>query len=392
MQRIAFVFVVVFLWSVAGASTVAAAPPSNDDISTPVIVTGIPYSDGPYDTTEATTGASDPGFCSFPEAGADRATVWYAFTPAESGAYRSDTFGSDYDTTLYVGVADGAGGIDVIACNDDAGGLQSAVIWEASPDTTYLIAVGTCCGGGTAGEPGGGGMLELHVLAAPPPPTIDVIVDATGGFTKDGAAIISGTLECSPGISYVSVFTEVTQTVGRFTVTGFGGAWVVDCASSWTAVVESSDGLFRGGKAEVSASAFGCDLSECVGDSTSRTVRLGKIERPAVSPPMKPPAVSPPMKPPAVCPPKGGADGSPPHGPPACPGPVSPPVSPPVSWAVGVPGSGDASHPILAALRVDPVHLAGIAFILVLSSAVVAGAMSAAQPWWLSRFAERPSS
>ena len=49
----------------------------------------------------------------------DRATVWYSFTPDADGDYLADTFGSDYDTTLYVGTPDGAGGIDVIGCIDD---------------------------------------------------------------------------------------------------------------------------------------------------------------------------------------------------------------------------------------------------------------------------------
>ena len=39
--------------------------------------------------------------------------MWYAFTPSNSGTYVADTFGSNYDTTLYVGTPDGAGGMIV---------------------------------------------------------------------------------------------------------------------------------------------------------------------------------------------------------------------------------------------------------------------------------------
>jgi len=159
------------------AAPVSAAPPGNDSISSPTVVGALPYSDGPHDTTEATTGATDPTTC-FGEP--DRATVWYSFTPASSGSYAADTFGSDYDTTLYVGTPDGAGGINVIGCNDDAKDLQSALSWQATAGTTYLLTVGTCCGGGVVGQAGGGGMLTFHVDVAPPPPTVSITVDSAG--------------------------------------------------------------------------------------------------------------------------------------------------------------------------------------------------------------------
>ena len=65
-----------------GVSPVAAAAPSNDDIGSPRVVGSLPYSDGPYDTTEATTGATDPTFCTDAPGNPDRSTVWYSFTPS----------------------------------------------------------------------------------------------------------------------------------------------------------------------------------------------------------------------------------------------------------------------------------------------------------------------
>ncbi len=116
-----------------------------------------------------------------------RSTVWYEFTPVSNERYAADTIGSDYDTTLYVGTPNGSGGIDVIACNDDAFDLQSAVAWDVEGGTTYLLMVGTCCGGGAVGEAGGGGSLVFHLDLAPPPPTIDLTVDARGSFNKAGS-------------------------------------------------------------------------------------------------------------------------------------------------------------------------------------------------------------
>jgi hypothetical protein len=373
VKRLAIVFVVVVVWSLLAASIVLAAPPSNDDISTPTIVGALPFSEGPVDTTEATTGATDPGFCFDPSIGADRATVWYSFTPDASGAYQADTFGSDYDTTLYVGTPDGVGGIDVITCIDDAGGnLQSAVQWDATLGTTYLIGVGTCCGFGVVGESGGGGgSLVFHLDLAPPPPAVEVTIDPSGGFTAEGAAVITGTIECSPGVVFAAVNLEVVQRAGRFTITGFGGTFLFDCASPWSALAFSNDGLFRGGKVDVSAFAFACDAFQCVDDVASRSVRLGGIERPAVSPPVGPPP----------CPGSGPHPGNPPV-PPSMKPPVSRPVGqpgcpPPVSRSVTAPAGGGSG--IAGALRLEPVLLIGGVLAGVMSVAGAAGAVAAAQ-------------
>lgn len=263
------------------AGPVAAAAPGNDDIGNPTTVGPLPYADGPYDTTEATTGATDPDVCF---GGPDRSTVWYSFTPAGSDSYLADTFGSAYDTTLYVGTPDGVGGIDVIDCNDDALDLQSAVRWDATAGTTYLLVVGTCCGGGVVGEAGFGGMLEFHVDFAPPPPTVDLTVDGTGSFKTNGTATIRGTIACT-GVAEVVVedttggmiSVELSQRVGRFTIRGFGGGFDQACPASptpWSIEVTGDNGKFAGGSVQVNASAFACGPFECAEDSVSRTVRL----------------------------------------------------------------------------------------------------------------------
>jgi hypothetical protein len=382
VKRLAVEFVVAVLWSLLAASTALAAAPSNDDISSPTVVGTLPYTDGPYDTTEATTGATDPGFCFAPSIGPDRATVWYSFTPAASGAYMADTFGSDYDTTLYVGTANGAGGIDVIACVDDSGGsLQSAVNWNAEAGTTYLIAVGTCCGFGEVGESGGGGgTLVFHVDAAPPPPTVDVTIDRTGGFTDDGFAVITGTIACSPDVIFAGVNVEVVQRAGRFTITGFGGTFLFECASPWTVFAFPQGGLFRGGNVEVTAFAFACDAFQCANDTDSRSVRLGGIVRPAVSPPVGPP----PCPGPGPLPDPGPGPVSPPVKPPVS-GPVGPPgCPPPVSRSVAAPAGGGSA--IAGALRLEPAVLIAIALVGVLSVAGAAGAAAVVQT---RRLAER---
>jgi hypothetical protein len=259
-----------------GVSPVAAAAPSNDDIGAPRVVGSLPYSDGPYDTTEATTGTTDPTFCGDVPANPDRSTVWYSFTPSATGSYVADTFDSDYDTTLYVGTANGSGGIDVIGCNDDSKSLQSAVAWSATSGTTYLIAVGTCCGGGIVGSAGGGGSLVFHVAAAPPSPTISLTVAATGKFTRYGVATIHGTVACPNGDG-ADIFVDLSQHVGRLTIRGFGEMFVEDCSAGpvpWHLEINSEDGKFLGGQTTALAFGFTCGAVECAETSLSEAVGL----------------------------------------------------------------------------------------------------------------------
>jgi len=67
--------------------------------------------------------------------GEELVAQWVA--PA-TGTFTIDTFGSDYDTVLYV--LDGCGGAE-LACNDDAGGPQSQLVFDAVVGTPYLIAI-----------------------------------------------------------------------------------------------------------------------------------------------------------------------------------------------------------------------------------------------------------
>jgi hypothetical protein len=264
--------IAALIFSAAAVAPVAAAAPANDDISSPTIVGSVPYTDGPYDTTEATSGTTDPGFCYDPTIGSDPATVWYSFTPAADGRYLADTFGSDYDTTLYVGTANGSGGVDVIDCNDDSNGLQSAVSWDASSGTTYLIMVGTCCGTGA----GGGGSLTFHVSVAPPAPKIDIVVAKTGSFNPYGVATIRGSATCTDASGTFEFEVIVSQAVGRHTITG-GADGIAECSSAptpWSVDVTSPDGKLLGGKATVQMFAFTCGPIECAEDDVQATVRL----------------------------------------------------------------------------------------------------------------------
>jgi hypothetical protein len=277
VRRLAILGSVAAVLSFAFASPVLAAPPANDQITSPTVVGALPYTDGPSDTTEATTGATDPDACF---GSPDRATVWYAFAPEADGWYQADTFESGYDTTLYVGTSNGAGGINVIQCNDDFGGLQSRVNWEAVAGVGYLLAVGTCCGAGVVGGTGGGGTLVFHVNTSeppPPPPTIELTVDAIGSFGSSGMATIRGTIACTGDAQFSELNLDLVQRVGRFTIRGFGFEFFEPCPTSptpWSIVVIGDTGKFAGGAVQVNAYAFTCGFFECAEAQVSQQSRL----------------------------------------------------------------------------------------------------------------------
>jgi hypothetical protein len=248
---------------VVSALPVLAAPPANDDIDTPIVVTTIPYTNT-QDTSEATTGATDP-YC-----WGQGPTVWYAYTAAEDGRLEANTFGSDYDTTLLAAVDDGEGGLDVIACNDDASSLQSRVRFDAREGETYLFMVG-------AYDDGPGGELVFNLLEAPPGQALSLMlsVDPQGTFHRDGSATIRGTVTCT-GADWAEVYAEMSQQVGRFQVIGWGWDFI-ECSpdgSPFEIPIQGITGSFAGGPADVYVDAYTCGEDDCAFDFVETTVRL----------------------------------------------------------------------------------------------------------------------
>jgi hypothetical protein len=123
-------------------TTVAGAAPTNDDIAQATVITALPFTDGPLNTTGATTAPADPS-CS-----GRSHTVWYVVTPTADLSMIVHTFGSDYDTTVSV-YAGTPGTLTPLACTDDTlvnwnlRSLQSQVVFQAHAGTTYYIMVGS---------------------------------------------------------------------------------------------------------------------------------------------------------------------------------------------------------------------------------------------------------
>ncbi len=174
--------------------------------------------------------------------------------------------GSDYSAGAIV-ASGGPGAWVLEAC------APGAVGWFATVGQTYTILAFDDQFDGA----GNGGTLDITIDVAPPPPSIDITVNPTGGFTKAGSAIISGTVTCTGAADFASVEAEVRQSVGRVaTVRGFG-FFETTCdgtTQQWTIEAIPDSGLFRGGKAVSVTFAIACGAFDCGVDFEERIVKL----------------------------------------------------------------------------------------------------------------------
>ena len=207
-------------------------PPANDEPGgAHLLAVGGAAAQTEAEIAAATESAADPldAPCEFP-VGFSTDTVWYSVTAAADGYLEANTFGSTYDTVLYVFAGD-----TLLACNDQTGGNQSQVIWEVTAGVTYHLMVGAW-----HGTPPGD--LAISVATSPPPLVVDVAV-AGGATVQGGAVIVSGTVTCSEEAD-AELFVSVFQEGGRFAAEGSDGV-SVPCGSSPTAWTVTLTGTSR---------------------------------------------------------------------------------------------------------------------------------------------------
>lgn len=250
---------------------VAAAAPSNDSSRTPIVIGSIPYTNS-QDTTEATSSATDPGYCHDPSFAKDAATVWYSYTATTSGPLGATTFGSDYDTTLYVGTLKGSR-LQVIACGEDSRTLQSTVRFDAVAGQTYLFMVGT-----SPFEPEvNGGNLVFNLDVGPVAQVVDLVVDPVGSLSGTDA-VFTGTVSCSAPTDLGSiVIAELSQTIDGRDAAGVGFLDVPGCPGSeipFEIRVPSEFGKFRPGEATAQFIYAACNTFECASETIDVTVQL----------------------------------------------------------------------------------------------------------------------
>src|SRR6266542_4991170 len=137
-------FAAVLVAALAALPAVAARadPPSNDAFATPIVIAqALPYTN----TQETSESTLEPGPPPEPQnCNLTSPSVWYAFTPVQDGTLKISTLGSTYDTTVSAYTGPDFGSLSLVACNDDTeNGLQSAVNFPVTANTTYRIQVGS---------------------------------------------------------------------------------------------------------------------------------------------------------------------------------------------------------------------------------------------------------
>ncbi len=144
----------------------ATAPPHDECGDCVSITTGVPHNSSSVGATGSSTSSCGGG--------GDTADVWHCWTADCTGTATFSLCGSLYDTTL--AVFDDCGG-NKLACNDDACGLQSEIVYNVVLDTTYFIRV--------AGYGGATGDYELKVTCGAPTGSC---CDENTGVCQDGIA------------------------------------------------------------------------------------------------------------------------------------------------------------------------------------------------------------
>lgn len=131
--------------------------PGNDLLADAFLIEALPFGDA-QSTDGAGVEPGEPQPC-----GQIGATVWYRLAPEASTMLRVDTEGSDFDTVLAVYTGGAIDDLTAVGCNDDTDGtVQSRIVFQPTPGTTYWIQAG--------GFDGQAGELFINVDTAPGPP------------------------------------------------------------------------------------------------------------------------------------------------------------------------------------------------------------------------------
>jgi hypothetical protein len=254
------------------AGLLGAVAPPNDDITSPTVIGSLPYRDE-VDSSAATTGPTDPGYCFGTDFGQDPASVWYAYTAAATGPLLATTYDSAFDTILYVGTADGQGGIAVIGCSDDTRTQQSAVRFDARAGQTYLFAASASPYGGSTG-----GRLVFNLDVGLPAQAVELHVQANGSFDGYGNSTLRGTVSCAAPAPLGSiVIVELMQRVGNRELPGNAFLDITGCPGDdipFEAVVSSPYGKYRGGHATAQVIFAACSDFECGSETIDLRVSL----------------------------------------------------------------------------------------------------------------------
>jgi hypothetical protein len=260
LQRLAVISVAGMLFALLNVPA-ALAQPANDELggATPLAL-NTPVT---QDTTMATSAPTDPTDCTFDS---PHNTVWYSFTPAVSQPLNLDRSGSNYDGRLSVLTDLGSGPV-LIAC-----GFGAGVRFDATAGRTYFFM--------DSGLFEGGGQLHLTLS---PGIVMTVVADQTGTVSRQGTAVVSGTIACNPaappqgGAGSPTLAVVLRQRISKTLVIEGREDVSMPCPTTptgWSATIIGDDGPFRKGRAEVFVTGFACDQVACASPEVRQPVTL----------------------------------------------------------------------------------------------------------------------
>lgn len=226
------------------------------------------------DTTQATTDQIDQRANELCGAPYTNASVWFSYTPKDTGTFLVDMSQSDYEGGFMVFKQKPQPG-DLLACGPEQ------VALKGKAGTTYLIMA-------FSDTPTNGGNLVLQLEQGPPPPTVSATINAKGTLLPKGKAEVSGTFTCT-NAQVLEVDGQLRQIWQRVKINGYftsfqQGDNICDGKShTWSRVVTSHNGFYAAGDATVRISAVACGLLDCKATQSRQHVTLAKGKHTAVS-------------------------------------------------------------------------------------------------------------
>jgi hypothetical protein len=254
-----------FPGATGGAGTFDIGPPpppsANDDCTSPIGISGT----GSFavDNSAATTGleGQNESNCYFFASTAVDNDVWYEWTADFTGMALAGTCTGLTDTKL---AAYPSGGCPVdgssLACNDDACGLQSELVWAVTNGSTYLLQVGTFPGAA-------GGVFNLDIGLQPPPPANDNcaaadVISGQGSFAFDTFNATTGTEGQNESNCYDFGTSAVNNDVWYdWTADATGIATVTMCLSG--VVSDTKIAAYPGGGCPADGTSLNCNDDTC---------------------------------------------------------------------------------------------------------------------------------
>jgi hypothetical protein len=138
MRRLIFTLFLGMVATGLGTGAASAAPPSEDSLATPQILSAGTISGGAGTNNDEATFVGEPTPSCQHNVGH---TVWWRYRPPTPMVVNLDTFGSDFDTVL-AAYRSTANGLVEVACSDDSNGATSKIKFTAAEATSYYIQVG----------------------------------------------------------------------------------------------------------------------------------------------------------------------------------------------------------------------------------------------------------